>query len=266
MKNVTRPLAFVLASTNHGTLIVNRNDYQMVDKSHGYGVGFQLLNQSCFDPEEVDLVLRLLELRRKHFGDGVVAFDCGANIGIHTVEWARLMANWGSVIGIEAQERLYYALAGNIAINNCFNATAVHGAVGAENGILSIPRLDYNTTTSFGSFELKKRTNTESIGQLVDYENNMQEIGIVSIDSFDPARLDFIKIDVEGMELDVLDGARQSIERHWPQMLIESIKTDKIELLRRFKQWGYESFELGINFLAIHETDPSRAAITVNNT
>jgi FkbM family methyltransferase len=51
-----------------------------------------------------------------------VAIDCGANIGTHTIEWAKKMTGWGAVIGIEAQERIFYALAGNIAINNCFNA------------------------------------------------------------------------------------------------------------------------------------------------
>ena len=44
MLNVMRPAAFVLLSTNHGTLIVNRNDYRMVDEDKGYGVGYQVMN------------------------------------------------------------------------------------------------------------------------------------------------------------------------------------------------------------------------------
>jgi hypothetical protein len=54
MRNIARPIAFIIASTNHGTLIVNRNDYRMVDKDRGYGVGFQLLSTSNFDPSEVE--------------------------------------------------------------------------------------------------------------------------------------------------------------------------------------------------------------------
>jgi hypothetical protein len=50
MQNVERKLAFVLASSNHGTMIVNRFDYRMVDSQRGYGVGFQILNAACFDP------------------------------------------------------------------------------------------------------------------------------------------------------------------------------------------------------------------------
>ena len=49
-------------------------------------------------------------------GDGVVAVDGGANIGVHTIEWATAMTGWGSVIAIEPQERIYYALAGTLWI------------------------------------------------------------------------------------------------------------------------------------------------------
>jgi hypothetical protein len=34
-------LAFVMASSNHGTMIVNRFDYRMVGPDRGYGVGFR---------------------------------------------------------------------------------------------------------------------------------------------------------------------------------------------------------------------------------
>ena len=86
MQNVRRKLAFVLASSNHGTMIVNRFDCHMIDATQGCGVGFQVLEQACFDPDEVKLAVDLLTIRRRHYGDGVVAIDCGANIGVHTIE------------------------------------------------------------------------------------------------------------------------------------------------------------------------------------
>src|SRR4051794_18121485 len=97
-------LAFVMASSNHGTMIVNRFDYRMVDSSRGYGVGFQILETAAFDPFEVKVALELLAVRRKYHGDGVIAIDCGANIGVHTIEWASAMTGWGTVLAVEAQE------------------------------------------------------------------------------------------------------------------------------------------------------------------
>src|ERR1700690_2900174 len=142
MTNPPRTLAFVLAATEHGMMILNRFDYHRT-ATGAYGVGYNLLHDARYDPVEVSNAVNMLASRRAHFGDGVVAIDCGANIGVHTLEWARSMTGWGSVVAIEAQERIFYALAGNIALNNCFNARAIHAAVGAHEGSLRIPVPNY---------------------------------------------------------------------------------------------------------------------------
>ena len=164
MQNPPRKIAFVTAATDHGTLIVNRFDYHIVAPNRAYGVGFQLLESGAHDPSEVKMILELLDLRRHYYGNGVVAVDCGANVGVHTIEWAKHMTGWGRVLAIEAQERIYYALAGNIAINNCFNARAIHAAVTSRPGTMKIPTPDYLTPASFGSLELKNETIPSSSG------------------------------------------------------------------------------------------------------
>src|SRR5712691_8692666 len=171
MSHPPRPLGFVLAASEYGPLIVNRFDRHINKDGSGYGVGYEILGTSTYASEEVTLVTGLLGVRRQHFGDGVVAIDCGANIGVHTIEWAKTMTGWGSVLAIEAQERIFYALAGNIAINNCFNATAIHAAVGAEPGEIRIPSPDYLRPASFGSLELRRRASNEYIGQAIDYSD-----------------------------------------------------------------------------------------------
>jgi hypothetical protein len=117
MRNVGRKLAFVLAASNHGTMITNRFDYRMSGSHAGVGVGFQLLEAGAFDPIEVELALQLIEFRRRIHGAGVVAIDCGANIGIHTIEWATGMTGWGSFILAQKCQCLkdycaYYAFRG----------------------------------------------------------------------------------------------------------------------------------------------------------
>jgi FkbM family methyltransferase len=256
MRNVGRKLAFVLASTNQGAMIVNRLDYRMVGPDSGFGVGFQLLEQGAFDPVEVELAVQLLETRRRYHGDGAVAIDCGANIGAHTIEWAIAMTGWGSVIAIEAQERIYYALAGNIALNNCFNAIAMHAAVSSEAGVMKIPSPNYLTASSFGSLELRQRDNNEFIGQAIDYSDaKMVAIQKLTLDALQLARVDLIKIDIEGMEMEALEGGCQLIEKCHPILLIEQIKAGREQLRAWLQERGYTVFDAGINLLAVHKTD-----------
>jgi FkbM family methyltransferase len=254
MQGAGRKQAFVLASSDHGTMIVNRFDYRMVNQTQGYGVGYQILENGCFDQGEVRLALDMLQLRRKHYGDGAIAIDCGANIGVHSIEWAKLMTGWGSVLSIEAQERVYYALAGNIAINNCFNAIAVHGAVSSESGVLQIPVPNYLVPSSFGSLELRERPGNEYIGQKIDY-TNLVNVRKVALDEFNLPRCDLIKIDVEGMEMEVLAGAARLIERNHPIMLIEKIKADASVLRMWLESRSYTVLEAGLNLLVIHSGD-----------
>ena len=256
-----RPVAFVLTATNHGSMLVNRNDFHSTPNG-GYGVGYQLFQNSSFDPFEIDFALQLLEIRKSQYGEGVVAIDCGANIGAHTVEWAKLMYGWGEVLAIEAQERVFYALAGNITMNNCFNARAVWAAVGAENGEIGVPVPDYLSPSSFGSLEIRKRASNEFIGQAIDYDKP-QVTRLMTIDSLGLGRVDFIKIDIEGMELEALLGAKETILRCLPSLLIEKIKSDEGRLSEMLIAWGYQLFPLGLNILAVHSSDPLAKEIKV---
>jgi FkbM family methyltransferase len=256
MSNPPRKIAFVLASTEHGAMIVNRFDEFRRPDNSGFGVGFQLLENAAYDPADVTLLLTMLDLRRRCYGDGVVAIDCGANIGVHGVEWAKHMTGWGVVIAIEAQERIYYALAGNLALNNCFNARAIHAAVSDTPGLMKIPNPNYLAPASFGSLELKQRDGTEFIGQAIDYsEARMVEVRAITLDAFNFPRLDLIKMDVEGMELEALAGAANSIQAHRPMMLIEAMKVDAGKLRTWLEALNYMVLQSGINLLAIHKED-----------
>jgi FkbM family methyltransferase len=166
------------------------------------------------------------------------------------------------VLAIEAQERIYYALAGNIAINNCFNARAIHAAVANRPGTMKIPTPNYFSPASFGSLELRKRERTEFIGQTIDYsENKMVDVQTISLDSFNLPRLDLIKMDVEGMEPDALAGAATCIGKHHPILLVEMAKTDKDQLRAWLENIGYSVHVSGMNFLGLHKDDKCRAQI-----
>jgi FkbM family methyltransferase len=261
MPNPPRKLAFLTAATEHGTMILNRFD-QFIEGERGCGVGLQLLENACYDPDEVNLLLHALDLRRLCYGDGVIAIDCGANVGVHTIEWARHMTGWGAVLAVEAQERIFYALAGNIAINNCFNARAFNAAVSSKPGTMKIPVPNYTMSGSFGSLEMKWREKAEFIGQPIDYANDkMVDVQTISLDSLNLSRIDLIKIDVEGMELDVLEGAANSIAKLHPMLFVETLKSDKDAIRAWLQNLGYTTLDVGFNFFAIHGADKGLAQI-----
>lgn len=249
---VMRPQAYSLISTHHGSMIVNRFDYHMIDETTGYGVGWQIMNTGEYDMQEVGFVKFLLEQRLANYGAGVVAIDCGANIGVHTIEWAKMLYGKGSVVAFEPQEHVYYALCGNIALNNCFNVSAYNSAVGDEGKLIDMPKPNYFRPSSFGSMEIKQHDGSENIGQALTSTTKVEQ---VTLDTLPLQRVDFIKIDVEGMEFEALSGGNGLIEKFKPQMLIEIIKIDREKMREKLVTMGYDVYPFGGNFFAVHKSD-----------
>jgi FkbM family methyltransferase len=240
---------FVLVNSAHGAMIVSHLDYKAVEGGM-IGVGAQIIHRGAYEPQEVATIKSLLELRRQHFGDGVVMVDCGANIGVHTLEAANLMRGWGEVFAIEPQERIFYALGGNIALQNCFNARAIWAAAGTGIGSMPLSEPDYRLPGSYGSLELRSTRNNEDIGQPIDRDRPTGTVPVITIDSLRLPRLDLLKIDVEGMELEVLEGARETVMRCKPILIVEHIKLESHELPAVLKRLGYEGVAAGMNTLA----------------
>lgn len=256
-------VAFVLANTRHGMMILNRLDYQKVGDEEAYGVGIELLEQGEYNPTETLRSLQALEKHRQYYGDGVVAMDVGANIGAYTLSWGQFMRGWGSVIAIDAQEMIFYALGGNIALNNLFNVQALNVAVGAKEEIIEIPTLNYQIPSSFGSFELKYRGHTpnanmpatEALGQDLNYAENLTRVPMITIDSMNLNRLDYMKIDIEGMEQEAFEGAKETLKRCTPIIHAEHHKSDKVLMKAFLEDLGYQVWEERYNYFAVHKDD-----------
>lgn len=255
---VDRQVAFVLASTDHGTLIINRNDHATGPGGAVYGVGIEILAQSHYTADSVRLLKQLLDLVRQTRGDGVMALDGGANLGVVTIELARHMTGWGSILAVEAQERVFYALAGNIAINNCFNARALNAVLAERPGAARVPVPDYLRPGSFGSLEMRQTAATEFIGQPIDYaEDATAPVAAVAVDSLGLPRLDLMKLDVEGMELEAVAGARGTIARHRPVIYAEHFKVGFERLRDALMPLGYAVVRHGRDLLAMAADDPA---------
>jgi hypothetical protein len=127
---------------------------------------------------------------------------------------------------------------------------------------MRVPLPNYAAPGSFGSLELRQGKSNEFIGQRVDYADAaLVDVRAVTVDSFALPRLDFLKVDVEGLEQDVLDGARESIARHHPMIMVEYIKAGPDRILATLDGMGYQAGHMGINIVAVHRDDPSRGQV-----
>jgi len=144
---------------------------------------------------------------------GDVVLDAGANIGALTLPFARLVGEQGVVIAFEPQRPMYYLLCSNVALNTIENVAAIQVALGATTGTIRVPVLRPQAHLNFGGV---------SIGG--DYG---EPVRLRTIDSLPIPRVRLIKIDVEGAELEVIQGASETIRRLRPFLFVENDRQEK---------------------------------------
>ena len=224
-----------------GTFIINRNDT---------GVGWQLSEYGTYDPQELYVIREILKIL-KIASPNLVVLDIGANIGVHSVVFSREVGG-GVVYAFEPQRIIFNMLAGNIAINSLSNVYCFHNAVTDISGLIDIPIFDYGKPLSFGSIEFEG-AQKEDIGQKPISGEGEKVSGVV-VDEMNFQQVDFIKIDVEGMEIKVLRGAEKTILNFRPHMLLEYAKSDKTELIGWLNRMRYKIYSgIGANYLCVPE-------------
>lgn len=176
-----------------------------------------------------------VELLRQLVKPGDVAIDAGANIGVITVPLAQAVGKEGYVVALEAQPFIYNMLCGNLALNNLQNVQPFNRAVAERSGKLAfMPELDYTEDFNYGGVPLASEFNSkDSNGRAM-----CKPVPTITIDDLNLAKPNFIKIDVEGMEVMTLAGAINTIRRAKPVMYIEFI-TGREEILVALRDLGY---------------------------
>ncbi len=234
----------LLVSTDLGTMIVNGNDT---------GVGRQLTTTGSYEPDEMELLAVFVTALRR---PDIVALDIGANIGTHAIRLANLIGPLGRVHAFEAQRIVYYMLCGNVALGSHENIHCHHLAVGAAPGQLAIPQFDYAQPLSFGSIEFGDRQR-EPIGQPRGNDPaRVESVPMVTIDQLGFPVVHLLKIDVEGMELDVLRGGERTIRRDRPLLFLEYIKGDPRAMAGWLLDTGYRVFPHRHNWLCLPPGTP----------
>ncbi len=152
--------------------------------------------------------------------DGDVALDGGAGYGTFTLLASRLVGPAGRVVAIEPVPDSLAALEGTVRANALDNVSVVRGAVGGREGTVTIalPRGRYaEATGSADRAPLGPEVETFDVPcRTVD--------GLV--DELALPRVDFIKLNIEGMEEECLRGAAETLRAHRPRLALSLAHLD----------------------------------------
>mgnify|MGYP002629597179 CR=1 FL=1 len=160
--------------------------------------------------------------------------EIGANIGSHTIALARL-ASKGCVHAFEPQPYVFSLLQKNVANNELKNISLWNVAVGSEAGRVSMPFISASLSSqvNFGAISIHTQSSRRVGVPLlaIDYIQEIQQI-------------DFLKIDVEGFEPYVLEGAKSAIQKFRPIVFIESqnLEDHTSAINRFFDPFGYTTW------------------------
>lgn len=162
--------------------------------------------------------------------EGGLVVDAGANLGSHTLAFAFAVGLAGKVVAVEPQRQLCYMLAGSAALCGARNVWIKQMALAREAGTVRVPDLDYNAPQNFGGMALRD----------VTAEMPSENVRADTLDSLALPRLDFLKIDVEGYELDVLHGGDETITAMRPVISAEADREQNVPaMLGWFRLHGY---------------------------
>jgi FkbM family methyltransferase len=155
------------------------------------------------------------DLYKKMLNKQCIVVEVGSHIGSHTIPLANIASY---VITYEPQRLIYQTLCHNLIKNNVTNVCAYMMAVGKENKDIQLNEIDYkfyinnNKETNTGGAEIKKLlSDTGYKIPMVTLDNHLHHL----------QSLHFLKIDAEFMELDILKGATQLINKFKPVLYFE---------------------------------------------
>jgi FkbM family methyltransferase len=166
------------------------------------------------------------DLFRQAVRPGWTVVEAGANIGAHTLVLSKQVGPRGKVYAFEPQRVVFQTLCANLALNSITNVHARCEAVSNAIGTIMVPALDYGRENNFGGLPLGN-TPARSASEGSAAGNRGEAVPVVTIDSLELAECQFLKVDVEGMELSVLQGAKRTIERLRPILYVENDRPDR---------------------------------------
>jgi len=168
-------------------------------------VANEIISNKIFEKEVIELAKKYIQL-------GTSVLDVGANYGQMSVLFSNLVGDTGTVHAFEADDWIYEILQKNIEANNKTGKIIPHfGAVHNVHGdTLIFPVQDFKQFGAYGSYG-------------IDYNAKQgREVKSITIDELNiEEKISFMKVDIQGGDLQAMQGARKTIEKNKMPIIFE---------------------------------------------
>lgn len=198
---------------------------------------------------------------KQNLKDGQIVLDIGANVGYYSLMAAKRI-NKGTVYAFEPVRDTFDKLENNINLNRFTNIKAYNLAVSDRAGTLQLFPGDH------------KNTGTSSIRMHKGFSGKLEMVDAITVDEFvareNIFKADFIKIDVEGSEMNVLKGMKLTLEKLSPVVLIELLE-EKLEnagssvkeIYQLFIGMGYKPYNINNKLYLEPISEPAEGSLIV---
>jgi len=198
------------------------------------GSGHTFWRTGLTEPETRELLIAIL-------GPGMVMLDVGAYVGQFTLVASRAARGAMRVFAVEPTPTVFRQLRKNVHANKCINVTCIEAALSDRPG-----------KATFYCFPRSHDQN--SLRPLQSSTAHSIEVAVETVDGiaeqYHVDRIDLIKVDVEGNELAVLNGAKRVLQRFKPLVIVEVSRHQRsygytgAALKRLFHDLDYVTFRI----------------------
>lgn len=175
------------------------------------------------------------EIRKEFTLKKGVALDIGANLGMFSIPLAKELGNNGKVISIEAEKKNVELLRKNVKLNNLSNVLIIGKGAYSKKGQMTF----YLDSIGTGGHSLMKENSAKTETIEVDTIDNI-------LDELKAKKINIIKIDVEGAEIDVFKGAKKTLSKSRPKIIFEALDDKKKREIEAFlSRYNYKIRKIG---------------------